>query len=261
MEIRDKVIVITGAASGIGLGLARRFAQEKPARLVLADIDSDPLSEIAEELNATAVTCDVGEQSDVERLIQEAEKDCEAIDLYCGNAGILRFGGVNTTDRDLQQVWDVNVMSHIFAARAALPRMLKRGKGYFLITASAAGLLSQPGSLSYSISKHAALAFAEWIQITHGHQGIKVSALCPQGVDTQMTAGTDDGSIAGIDGMLAPEDVAESVVDTLAKEQFLVLPHPQVKKYFQHKAADYDRWIAGMQKLQQQFSELMPRDI
>jgi NAD(P)-dependent dehydrogenase (short-subunit alcohol dehydrogenase family) len=260
MEIRDKVVVITGAASGIGLGLARRFAQEKPARLLLADINTDSLQETAAALNATAIACDVSQQQDVQRLVAEAEKDCDGIDLFCGNAGILRFGGVNTADSDLQKVWDVNVMSHIYAARAALPAMLKRRKGYFLITASAAGLLTQLGSLSYSISKHAALAFAEWLQVTYGAQGIKVSTLCPQAVATQMTAGTD-GSVAGLDGMLTPEAVAESVMEILAKEEFLVLPHPQVKKYFQHKASDYDRWLGNMQKLQQQFSELLPKDI
>lgn len=259
MLIADKVVVITGAASGIGRALARRFQREGPRRLILADLQREPLEQLAAQLGADAVACNVAAEADVQRLVKTAEDSCGHIDLYCGNAGILRMGGVETDKRTLQQVWDVNVMSHIYAARAALPRMLERGGGYFLITASAAGLLTQLGSLSYSISKHAALSCAEWLQVSHGHQGIRVSALCPQAVDTAMTAGSDGGSVAGVDGMLSPEQVADTVVEKIAEESFLILPHPQVKKYFQNKANDYDRWIGGMQRLQQQFAELMPK--
>ena len=259
MDIADKVVVITGAASGIGRALAQRFHRRQPAHLVLADISSAPLQALAAELGATAVACDVGNEADVRELVRSTEKAWGHIDLFCGNAGILRMGGVETENDTLRQVWDVNVMSHIYAARAALPRMLERGRGYFLITASAAGLLTQLGSLSYSISKHAALSCAEWLQVTHGHQGIKVSALCPQAVETEMTRGSDGGSVAGVDGMLSAQQVAEAVLAAIDAEQFLVLPHPQVKKYFQNKANDYDRWIGGMQRLQEQFSELMPQ--
>ncbi|TQV78910.1 SDR family oxidoreductase [Exilibacterium tricleocarpae] len=258
MDIENKVVVITGAASGIGRALAQRFHRERPAQLVLADISTESLSDLATELGATAVACDVGSEADIRKLMQTTEDTWGHIDLFCGNAGILRMGGVETDNDTFAQVWDVNVMAHIYAARAALPRMLERGQGYFLITASAAGLLTQLGSLSYSISKHAALSCAEWLQVTHGHQGIKVSALCPQAVETAMTAGTD-GSVAGVDGMLSAQQVAEAALEAISEERFLVLPHPQVKKYFQNKANDYGRWIGGMQRLQEQFSELMPK--
>lgn len=258
MNITDKVVVVTGAASGIGKALAERFRQDNPAKLIISDVNVEALNAIAEELDAVAIPCDVGSESDIQRLVKSVEDDCGHIDLFCGNAGIMSLGGVETSNQDFQKVWDINVMSHIYAARAALPRMLDRGEGYFLITASAAGLLTQLGSLSYSISKHAALSCAEWLRATHGHQGIKVSALCPQAVETQMTAGFDGGSVAGIDGMLSPEVVANTVIEAIDKEDFLVLPHPEVERYFQNKANDYNRWIGGMQKLQKKFGELAP---
>lgn len=261
MDLKDKIIVVTGAASGIGKALVRRFHQQGPEKIVIVDIDESGLRELAEEFDGcTVFVADVGDEAQVQRLIRETEAAFGRIDLYCGNAGILRMGGVETPNADFEQVWDINVQSHVYAARAALPNMIKRGEGYFLITASAAGLLTQLGSLSYSMSKHAALAFAEWLAISHGHQGIKVSALCPQAVESKMTAGTD-GSVAGIDGMLPATQVADCVVDALAQEHFLVLPHPQVKKYFQNKSSDYDRWIGGMQKLQGQFQALAPSDV
>lgn len=260
MDLKGKVIIITGAANGIGAAMARRFAQEQPEKLILADIDEAGLEKMAAELDcAVAFPCNMSKETDIQRLVSETEAAHGRIDLFCGNAGIFRLGGVNTTDEDFGLVWDINVQSHIWAARAALPKMLERGEGYFLITASAAGMLTQLGSLSYSVSKHAALSIAEWLAITHGHQGIKVSALCPQAVESNMTAGTD-GSVAGVDGMLPAADVADCVVDTIDKEEFLVLPHPNVKKYFQNKANDYDRWVGGMQKLQQQFSQLAPEN-
>lgn len=261
MKLNDKVIVITGAANGIGKALAYRFAQEAPKKLILADIDRDSLDAIAAELPvAEALACDIGCEEGVQQLVNSTLEQHGAIDLFCGNAGILRLGGVNTSDADFQKVWDINVQSHIWAARAALPSMLERGSGYFLITASAAGLLTQLGSLSYSVSKHAALSIAEWLAVTHGHQGIKVSALCPQAVESNMTAGSD-GSVAGIDGMLPAETVADCVVEGLDSEAFLILPHPNVKQYFQNKANDYQRWLGGMQKLQRQFADLMPENV
>lgn len=261
MQLQGKVIIITGAANGIGKAMAQRFAQEKPAKLILADIDKAGIEALAAEIDcAQAFPCDTSREEDIQALVRATEENEGQIDLFCGNAGILRLGGVDTSEADFQKVWDINVQSHIWAARAALPKMLERGDGYFLITASAAGMLTQLGSLSYSVSKHAALSIAEWLAVTHGHQGIKVSALCPQAVESNMTAGTD-GSVAGIDGMLPAQTVAECVVDTLGTEEFLVLPHPNVKQYFQNKANDYGRWIGGMQKLQKQFSALMPENV
>ena len=261
MQLKNKVIIVTGAANGIGKAMVKRFLAEEPEKIVMVDIDESGLRELADSSDrCTAFVADMGSEADVSRLIRETEAAFGRIDLYCGNAGIFRMGGADTSNEDLQKVWDINVQSHIYAARAALPNMIERGEGYFLITASAAGMLTQLGSLSYSISKHAALSFAEWIAVSHGHQGIKVSALCPQAVESNMTAGTD-GSVAGIDGMLPAETVADCVVDTLAEESFLVLPHANVKQYFQNKANDYDRWIGGMQKLQKQFTQLSPENV
>ncbi len=261
MELKGKVVIVTGAASGIGKAMVERFYADKPEKIVMADVDESGLRALSEQFpGCTPFVADMGREEDVSRLIRETEAAFGRIDLYCGNAGIFRMGGADTSNEDFQKVWDINVQSHIYAARAALPRMIERGEGYFLITASAAGMLTQLGSLSYSMSKHAALSFAEWIAVSHGHQGIKVSALCPQAVESNMTAGTD-GSVAGIDGMLPAADVAECVVNTLAAEEFLVLPHPNVKKYFQNKANDYDRWVGGMQKLQQQFTQLSPENV
>ena len=258
MDIADKVVVITGAASGIGRAMAHRFAAERPRALVLLDYDEMGLQPVAQSVSGEAAHCDMRQERSVAARIADIEARHGHIDLFCGNAGILRMGGVETDRAEFQQVMDVNVMSHVFAAKAALPGMVARGEGYFLITASAAGLLTQLGSLSYSVSKHAAIAVAEWIAISYGHLGIKVSALCPQGVETPMTAHTDGGGVAGIDGLLSAESVADTVVEGLRKEAFLILPHPEVRQYFLNKSSDYDRWIGGMKKLQRQFAELMP---
>lgn len=257
MEIGGKSVVITGAASGIGRAMAQRFVRERPSRLILVDISRESLGTVAAELGAEARTCDMGSESGVAALIREIESDGAGIDLFCGNAGVLRYGGVETPGEDFQRVMEINVMAHVYTARAVLPGMIRRGGGYFLITASAAGLLTQLGSLSYSVSKHAALAVAEWIAASYADRGIKVSALCPQAVESNMTAGTD-GSVAGVDGMLPAETVADCVVEGLRAENFLILPHPQVRKYFLNKATDYDRWIRGMSALQQRFADLAP---
>ena len=178
------------------------------------------------------------------------------IDLFCSNAGIFTAGGENVSTQAWQSIWDINVMSHVFAARAVLPSMLERGGGYLLNTSSAAGLLSQVGSAPYSVTKHAAIGFAEWLSITYGRRGIKVSALCPQAVRTTMTAvGAGDGGVAGLDGMLEPDQLADTVIDTLDKESFLVLPHPEVLNYMRRKTDDYDRWLGGMRRLNDQFED------
>lgn len=255
MKISGKTVVVTGGASGIGRGLVKRFKEEGAANIVIADINSGELEEFAKEVGGVARLCDVSQEEQVKDLIQFAESEFGQIDLFCGNAGIIAAGGVETPNDVWERMWAVNVMAHVYATRHALPAMLKRGEGYFLITASAAGLLSQIGSATYSVTKHAALALAEWVQITHGAQGIKVSALCPQAVESKMTANSN-GGVAGIDGMLKPEQVADVVVKCIDEERFMVLPHPEVEKYFQNKANDYQRWIRGMQRLQEKFSSL-----
>ncbi|MEX1034205.1 MAG: SDR family oxidoreductase [Cellvibrionaceae bacterium] len=255
MKLEGKTVVVTGGASGIGRGLVERFKKEGAANIVIADINAGELEAFAAEVGATAQLCDVGKEEEVEKLVKYTEDTFGQIDLFCGNAGIIAKGGVETPNETWDKMWAVNVMAHVYATRHALPAMLKRGDGYFLITASAAGLLSQVGSATYSVTKHAAVALAEWILITHGAQGIKVSALCPQAVESKMTANSD-GGVAGQDGMLSAAQVAEVVVQSLDEERFMVLPHPEVEKYFRNKASDYQRWIRGMQRLQAQFGSL-----
>jgi len=199
------------------------------------------------------MTVDVAVDAEVAALVERTEDEIGPIDLFCSNAGILVIGGQELPDDEWRRIIDVNLMGHVYAARHLVPRMLERGGGYLLHTCSAAGLLTQIGSAPYSVTKHAALSFAEWLAITYGDRGLKVSALCPQAVASKMTMGTEGGGVAGVDGMLTPEQVAASVVEGLADERFLILPHPEVLEYFRRKAADYDRWLAGMRRLQARF--------
>ncbi len=250
MELADKVVIVTGGASGIGRALVRRFAAEGARGIAVADRDADGAAAVAQEIGsaAIAVTTDVGRGEDVASLVQVTEDRFGPIDLFCSNAGIATGGGVDARDEDWQQIWDINVMAHVHAARAVLPGMIARGEGYLLNTASAAGLLSQIGSAPYAVTKHAAVALAEWLSITHGDQGIKVSCLCPQGVRTPML-GPDGGALLGPTA-IEPEQVAEAVVVGLRAEEFLILPHPEVREYFRRKGDDYERWLKGMRRLQ-----------
>ncbi len=260
MEIAEKVVVVTGGASGIGRALALRFADDGAKGVVVADLDGEGAEKVAAEIGAqaVAVACDVADDAQVRDLVARAEAAFGPVDLFCANAGVaVGLGLEESTD-----VWDlafgVNIRSHITAAQALLPGWLERGEGYFLTTASAAGLLTQIGSAPYAVTKHAAVAFAEWLSVTYGARGVRVSCLCPQGVNTAMlNAGlaTDDAPkatdvvrMAG--NVLEPEQVADAVVETLRAETFLVLPHPEVLTYFQRKGSDYDRWLAGMRRLQ-----------
>jgi NAD(P)-dependent dehydrogenase (short-subunit alcohol dehydrogenase family) len=256
MKIEGACVVVTGAAGGIGAALARRFAQEGARAVVVSDIQ-DPLEEVAAEIGGTAIRCDVRDPAAVEQLIDRTEQGHGPIDLFCSNAGVGVLGGPEVTDDGWQLSFDVNVMAHVYAARVLVPRMTGRGGGYLLQTASAAGLLTQLGSAPYAVSKHAAVALAEWLAITYGDQGLKVSVLAPQAVRTAMTAHAPNGGVAGVDGMIEPEDVAEAVVQGLEREDFLILPHPQVLEYMQRKTADYDRWLSGMRRLQLRFTQPM----
>jgi NAD(P)-dependent dehydrogenase (short-subunit alcohol dehydrogenase family) len=259
MQIRDQHVVITGGASGIGRAMAERFARKGARGIVVADLDAEGAQRVAKEVGGVGVGCDVASQDAVEELVATAADAFGAIDLFCSNAGIGIAGGAEVDTESWQRIWDINVMAHVHAARAVLPGMLERGRGYLLNTASAAGLLTQLGSAPYAVTKHAAVAFAEWLAITHAEQGLKVSVLCPQAVRTAMTAGSNDGGVAGVDGMIEPEEVAEAVVRGLETESFLILPHPEVLTYMQRKAGDYERWLGGMQRLQQRFAgALMP---
>lgn len=255
MEIAGKHVVVTGGASGIGRALARRFAREGARGVVVADLDEAGAKSVATEFGGLALRVDVADEEQVQALVAAAIVENGPIDLFCSNAGIGLRGGVEVPDSDWTKIWNVNLMSHVYAARAVLPAMIERGEGYLLNTASAAGLLTQLGSAPYAVTKHAAVALAEWLAITHGEQGIVVSVLCPQAVRTGMTAGVEGGGVAGVDGMLEPEELADTVMEGLADERFLILPHPTVLQYMQRKAGDYDRWLSGMRRLLARFRD------
>ncbi len=251
MRLKNKVVVVTGGANGIGRALCRRFAAEEARAVIVADIQAAAAEQVAKEIGGKAFAANVSREAEVKRLVEDVIKEFGGIDLFCSNAGIGAKGGVEAADEEWSRSWEVNVLAHLYAARAVLPHMLARGEGYLLHTVSAAGLLTQLGSAPYAVTKHAALALAEWIAITHGDQGIKVSALCPQGVRTNMLRRAEFGGGAFLlETALEPEQVAEEVVKGLAEERFLILPHPEVAEYFRRKATDYERWLRGMRRLQ-----------
>jgi NAD(P)-dependent dehydrogenase (short-subunit alcohol dehydrogenase family) len=263
MELRDKLALVTGGANGIGRALCERFAAEGARGVAVVDLDAALAEEVAASIGdvAIGIGADVGREPDVVAAVEATEARFGPIDLLVSNAGIGVEGGVEAPNEGWQQIWDVNVMAHVYAARAVLPGMLARGEGYLLHTASAAGLLTNLGTAPYSVTKHAAVGLAEWLAITHGDQGIKVSCLCPQGVRTNMVAaaaGGTSGDVVMAQGLLEPEDVAEAVIEGLRAERFLILPHPEVLTYFQRKAADYDRWLGGMRKLQRRIQDAQP---
>jgi NAD(P)-dependent dehydrogenase (short-subunit alcohol dehydrogenase family) len=251
MELKDRVIVVTGAARGIGRALVTRFANEDPRAVVVADIDGAEAEYVAASIAASSVRCDVSRESDVAQLIDQVTSQHGRIDIFCSNAGIAVGGGPDAANEDWQRIWDVNVMSHVYVARHVLPGMLARKEGYLLGTISAAGLLNHVFATPYAVTKAGALSLFEWLAITHGDAGIRVSCLCPQGVKTDMLAA--ERTQLGIDFLTAnalePEAVAEKVVRGIADERFLILPHPEVAEYFQRKAGDYDRWLRGMRRL------------
>ena len=252
MKINQRIVVVTGAASGIGRALAQRFAREGAKLVVCSDLNGEGAARVAQEIGGIAFTTNVGKEEDIEALIEQVETERGPIDLFCSNAGIGIGGGAEVSNERWQRIWDINVMAHVWAARHLVPRMIARGGGYLLNTASAAGLLSQIGSAPYAVTKHAAVSLAEWLAITHGDQGIKVSVLCPQAVRTAMTAGNPDG-VASVDGMIEPEVVAEACMRAIEAEDFLILPHPEVLEYMRRKTGDYNRWIGGMRKLNRRF--------
>lgn len=254
MQVKDKVVAITGAASGIGAALARRFHAEGARGIVCADLNGEGAEAVAAEVGGLGLAVNVGEEADIQQLVTETEQKIGPIDLFCANAGIAVFGGLESPAEEWQRCWQVNTMHHIYAARAVVPGMIERGGGYIMTTASAAGLLNQIGSATYAVTKHAAIGFAEWLAITHGDEGIKVSVLCPQAVNTPMIANSTNGGVAGVDGVIEPEQLAQAVVEGLADERFLILPHPQVLDYMRRKTGDYDRWLGGMRRLKQKYA-------
>jgi NAD(P)-dependent dehydrogenase (short-subunit alcohol dehydrogenase family) len=268
MDIGERVAVVTGGASGIGRSLCLALAEQGAGAVVVADVDAGGAAEVAATIEAAgrralAATVDVTRAAEVEALVMQADEAFGRIDLFCSNAGIIVDGGVEVPDEAWSRTWAVNVQSHVYAARAVLPQMLARGEGYLMFTASAAGLLTELGSAPYSVTKHATVALAEWLSITHGDQGIRVSCLCPQAVRTNLIAtshrqvsdmppertglGTPQASV---DGVLTPDQVAACVIEAIADERFLILPHPEVATYERRRADDRERWLRGMRRLQ-----------
>ncbi|HXP18738.1 MAG TPA: SDR family NAD(P)-dependent oxidoreductase [Streptosporangiaceae bacterium] len=276
MRIGQRVAVVTGGASGIGRSLCLALAEAGAEAVVVADVDGEGAAAVAATIEAgghraLAVTADVARPADVEALVAAAQDAFGRIDLLCSNAGIIVGGGVEVTDEAWSRIWAINVQSHVYLARAVLPGMLARGEGYLVYTASAAGLLTQLGSAPYAVTKHAVVALAEWLSITYGDQGIAVSCLCPQAVSTNLGAtslrevghgGTPAtwsergaSAQAAVDGVLTADEVAACVIEAIADERFLILPHPEVATYERRRAEDRERWLRGMRRLQAQLSE------
>ena len=252
MHLTGKVIVVTGGGNGIGRALCRRFATEGAKAIVVADINEATAAEVAAEIGGTAAACDVSREADIVALAARTIATHGGIDLFCSNAGIAVNGDEHTPDAEWTRCWNVNLMAHVYAARAVVPHMLERGGGYLLQTVSAAGLLTHPQSATYAVTKHASLAFAEWLSMTYGDRGIKVSALCPQGVRTDMLRRAEAEATRRsflLDSALEPEQVADDVVKGLEAERFLILPHGEVAEFVRRKAADHDRWLRGMRRL------------
>lgn len=273
MNLVDRCIVITGAASGIGRALALRFARERPRGLVLADLPSQqaPLAALAAALEAgdgalrppvptLAVPTDVADEPSVRALVAAAETRFGHVEVFCSNAGLIRDGSEHAPDADWDLSWQVHVMAHVYAARAVVPGMRARGEGYLLNTASAAGLITSLPSATYAVSKHAAVALAEWLAIQHGDAGVRVSVLCPQAVDTPMIRDRAGAAAAANDGVIGADALADCVVTGMQAESFLILPHPQVLEYFRRKGTDYDRWIGGMQRFARKLGALPEAD-
>jgi NAD(P)-dependent dehydrogenase (short-subunit alcohol dehydrogenase family) len=265
VELKNRIAVVTGGASGIGEALALRFHAEGARHVVVADLDADGARAVAERVGGSGAAVDVSDEAAIADLVATTERDHGPIDVFFSNAGFVTLGGLEAPVEKLERMWSVHVLAHLYAARAVIPGMVERGGGYVLSTASAAGLLSQFGSLHYAITKHAAVALAEWIAITHGHQGIKVSVLCPQAVQTNIGQNSPDRDkmsgdvdVAGQDGVLRADDVAQVCIDAMREERFHILPHAEVGEYVKRKGADVDRWIGGMQRWQ---GSLFPPDL
>ena len=250
MKIKDKVVIVTGAAQGIGKALAARFAKEGARGVVCADLNEADAKATAASVGGLGLRCDVAQEADINALVAAAAKHYGTVDIFCSNAGIIQRDGLDASLADWRRTMDVNFMAHVLAARAVVPVMLKQGGGYIVATASAAGLLMQVDSATYTVSKHAAVAFAEWLSVNYAERGIKVSCLCPQGVRTPMLLGPSGKRKSFLsEGSVSAEDVASRVVEAIDSERFLVLPHPEVAEYERRKTTDRDRWLAGMRRL------------
>jgi NAD(P)-dependent dehydrogenase (short-subunit alcohol dehydrogenase family) len=261
MNLDGKVAVVTGGGGGIGGALSQRLVAAG-ASVVVADLDGDRAAAVASRLadSAVAIGCDVSSTPDLQRVLDLAQERFGPVDVFCANAGVPGTNGLGDGDESWAHTLDVNLLAHVRAARLLVPQWLERGSGYFVSTASAAGLLTQIGAAEYSVTKHAAVGFAEWLSVTYGDRGIGVSCLCPMGVDTNMLndgLDADDEAtqlgakvVAHAGEVLAPEEVADRVLEAIDDGRFLVLPHPEVLEFYRRKGADYDRWLRGMRRLQ-----------
>lgn len=253
MDIRGRVVVVTGAGRGIGAAMCRQFAAAGAELVVVSDRDEEAAMSVASGLGTAgwAVRCDVAVESEVQGLVTQVLERVGRIDIFCSNAGITVKGGVEATNEEWQRMWDVNVMSRIYAARAVVPGMLQQGRGYFVQTASAAGLLTEIGSASYSVTKHADLALAEWLSVCYGREGIRVSCVCPLGVETDML--DDDDPVHRYLHLhsITADAAAAEILRGIELETFLILPHPEVLEFYRLKGENYDRWLRGMQRLRQ----------
>jgi NAD(P)-dependent dehydrogenase (short-subunit alcohol dehydrogenase family) len=256
MDVKDRVIVVTGAGRGIGAAMCRSFAEADCEAVVVSDRDESAASQVAREIGPQAVVnrCDVTIESEVQQLVTETIAQFGRVDIFCSNAGITVKGGLESSNADWQKMWDVNVMSRLFAARAVIPHMQKRGEGYLIHTASAAGLLTEIGSASYSVTKHADVAMAEWLSVCYGRVGIRVSVVCPLGVETDMLDESDPIHRYLHLHSITADDAARSVLEGIRKEEFLILPQAQVAEFFAMKTDNYDRWIRGFQRLRQKLT-------
>lgn len=254
MELRDRVVIITGGSGGIGKAMAEAFLAEGAKAIMLADLHADAVAAAAEKIGCDGMACDVTKEDQVAALVAATEAKHGAVDVFCSNAGAGGTGLLTDASNEVwQQQWELHVMSHLYAARAVLPGMIERGSGYLLNTASAAGLLAALGSGPYTVTKAAAVKFAEFLSITHGDDGIKVSVLCPQGVNTAMAPRSlGDGQT---DGIIEASELAATVVETMREERFHVLPHPEVEEYVRRKGDNVDRWLLGMQRLRKRTLE------
>ncbi|HWL10775.1 MAG TPA: SDR family oxidoreductase [Planctomicrobium sp.] len=259
MEVRDCVAIVTGGANGIGKAICRALSNAGARHIVVADIDEHAARELAAEINGSSIRCDVSRETDIQNAVELANTQCGGVDIFVSNAGITIKGGVEVPDDDWQRLWDVNLMSHVYAARAVLPQMLQRQNGYLVQVSSAAGLLTEIGSAPYSVTKHAVVSFAEWLSVHYQKQGIRVSCVCPAGVDTDFLDLDDPVHQFLHVGAVTPEHVADCLMQAIHLEQFLVLPHPDVGEFFAYKTQDYDRWLKQFARINEKLTKMQQK--
>jgi NAD(P)-dependent dehydrogenase (short-subunit alcohol dehydrogenase family) len=249
MDVQQRVAIVTGGANGIGRAICQALARAGARQVIVADLDENAARSLADEIHGLSLRCDVARESDIQRAVALADEQCGGVDIFVSNAGITLKGGAEVPDEDWQRLWNVNVMAHVYAARAVLPQMCARGEGYMVQVSSAAGLLTEIGSAPYSVTKHAVVSFAEWLSVHYQKQGIRVSCLCPAGVATDFLDLDDPIHQFLHMSAVTPEQVAECVIEGIRAEKFLMLPHPEVQEFFAYKTQDYERWLKNFARV------------